>query len=92
MSTESNGPESGPHIFLKTDEVTAMIVPTWPAVDHKWIQSKYESQFEDLGYMDALEYYNAQIDFWQTIADDFEEEYDKEAARAKQTFLSQTLN
>ena len=84
--------EFSSHLFAESDEVTAMIMPVWPSLDHRWVQKKYESQFEEQGYIDALDYYNSQIDFWQIMISDFEEGFKKEAAKAKETFLSQTLN
>ena len=92
MNSEPDKNELGEHLFLDHDDIVPIIAPSWPQLDHKWIQEKFLHVYEETGFVNARDYYRGQIDFWTAISEDFEESYEEEKEFAKQQFRSQTLN
>ena len=92
MPEQPNNTPFTDYLITDDEELVPVVMPKWPSVEHKWIQSKYLDSHEEVGFISAEEYYQTQISYWTAILEDFQEGYDEEEKYAREVFKSQTMN
>lgn len=80
------------YLYIEAEELVPVVIPKYAPIEHRWIQSRCFDNYQEQGYVPALDYYQNQIDYWQSVMEDFQQSYKEEEKYAREVFTSQNMN